>query len=132
MLDSNILFSAFYLQSSEIAEMVKFIKNNHTIVLCECIIKDTKYNFHKKYPDKFNKLEEYLKYVYDEIFIIDNFNVDNYPKIRDIDDIEILAAAIEADVDLLITGDNDFYEIKILKPRILKPRQFIDEFINKL
>jgi predicted nucleic acid-binding protein len=50
--------------------------------------------------------------------------------IKDIKDLPVLVAAIEAQVDILITGDTDFDDVKIDKPRIMKPRQFQDEYIN--
>jgi predicted nucleic acid-binding protein len=57
-------------------------------------------------------------------------NTSLYPKIRDIDDFPVLVAAIESNVDILITGDKDFDEIKIDRPRIMKPRKFADEYMN--
>jgi predicted nucleic acid-binding protein len=41
-----------------------------------------------------------------------------------------LAAAIESNVDILITGDKDFDEIIIDRPKIMKPGKFVDEYIN--
>jgi predicted nucleic acid-binding protein len=63
-------------------------------------------------------------------FDLGEMNISLYPKIRDIDDFPILAAAIESNVDILITGDKDFDEIIIDRPRIMKPRKFADEYIN--
>ena len=37
--------------------------------------------------------------------------------------------AIEAKVDILITGDKDFDDLNLEKPKILKPRKYIDEYI---
>ena len=130
MLDSNVLFSAFYLKDSAIANMVKFIKTNHTIVLCNCIITETKENFLEKYPDKYQKLDEYLDSIYDELYDLENIDLKKYPNIRDIDDIEILATAIETNVDILITGDTDFHTVYINKPNILTPKQFRDKYIK--
>ena len=44
---------------------------------------------------------------------------DNMPKMRDIKDMPILAAAIESDADYLVTGDKDFFAIDIEKPVVL-------------
>jgi predicted nucleic acid-binding protein len=40
-----------------------------------------------------------------------------------------LANAIESKVDILITGDKDFDEIIIERPKIINPRKYIDEYI---
>jgi predicted nucleic acid-binding protein len=57
-----------------------------------------------------------------------------YPQVRDKDDIPLLASAIEAEAeaeaDIFITGDKDFDEIKITKPRIMKPRNYIEEYME--
>ena len=57
-------------------------------------------------------------------------NYDNYPQIRDIDDMPLLAHAIEAKVDILITGDKDFDDIIIETPKIIKPRQYIEKYLR--
>ncbi|MDR2485326.1 MAG: hypothetical protein LBD55_08025 [Treponema sp.] len=43
---------------------------------------------------------------------------------------QILAFAIEANIDVLITGDKDFDEIKIQKPKTMKARNYIDEYMK--
>ena len=53
-----------------------------------------------------------------------------YPQIRDINDIPILANAIESRTDILITGDKDFQNIKLTKPQIMTPRKYFDKYIN--
>ena len=49
---------------------------------------------------------------------------ENMPDIRDEKDKPILAAAITADVDVLITGDGDFSDVEIERPEILSPAEF--------
>ena len=45
-------------------------------------------------------------------------------KIRDADNRPILRAAIEAGADILLTGDKDFLESSVTKPRIMTVAQF--------
>jgi predicted nucleic acid-binding protein len=52
--------------------------------------------------------------------------VDEEINIRDIDDRPILRAAIEANSDVLITGDKDLLESGITHPRIVTAAQFIN------
>ena len=49
-----------------------------------------------------------------------------YPKIRDIKDLPVLASAILSDSDILITGDKDFEDVKIDKPLIFTPTKYFD------
>ena len=53
-----------------------------------------------------------------------------YPDIRDMDDLPVLANAMESNIDLLVTGDKDFDDIIIEKPKIMKPRKYTDEYIK--
>lgn len=46
--------------------------------------------------------------------------------IRDITDRPILRAALHAKADVLITGDKDFIESNITKPRIMTAAEFAD------
>lgn len=48
-------------------------------------------------------------------------------EIRDLMDYPILYTAIIEDVDILITGDKDFFEIEIEKPEIMTPSEFIEK-----
>jgi predicted nucleic acid-binding protein len=64
-------------------------------------------------------------------FELEEKSISEYPKIRDVNDFPVLIMAIESGVDLLITGDKDFDEITIDRPKILNPRKFMDEYMNE-
>ena len=131
MIDANIIFSAFYYPKSRIALMVNYVRNNHILVISEYVINELLDAIEDKNPDDVSKVEELIYSIADEVFTFDCIDKNKYPYIRDIDDIEVLANAIESRVDILITGDTDFDEVKIDKPRIMKPRQFQDEFMEE-
>ena len=42
----------------------------------------------------------------------------------------ILASAIEAEVNILVTGDKDFSEIKMESLQIIKPAKYIQEYMH--
>jgi len=48
------------------------------------------------------------------------------PSVRDAKDEPVLASAIHADVDILITGDKDFSAVQIDRPVILTPAAFLE------
>ena len=129
MLDANVLFSALLSKTSITARMVGYIKDNHTIVICLYALEEVVRGFHKKFPEKVQNMHEDLGLLPYEFVHFNNFDQTKYPIIKDIDDLPILANAIEAGVDILITGDTDFDDVEIDKPRIMKPRQFLDEYM---
>ena len=47
-------------------------------------------------------------------------------KVRDADDRSILRAAIEANADVLLTGDKDFLESGLKNPMIMTPAAFLN------
>ena len=48
-------------------------------------------------------------------------------KIRDINDRPILRAAINSGADILLTGDKDFIESGIYKPKVMTAAEFVDK-----
>jgi predicted nucleic acid-binding protein len=77
-----------------------------------------------------SNLRKFIKRLKYELVDVEIINYKKYPNIRDIDDLPVLANAIESKVDLLITGDKDFDDVMIDKPKILKPRMYLDEYMK--
>ena len=131
MVDANIIISAGLFPESIVGKTLHNITKNESLVLCKHTLEELSEVFHNKFPDRkkyFHKFIDELKYELVDIQIKDN---GKYPQIRDIDDLPLLASAIESKVDLLITGDKDFEEINIEKPKIMKPREYTEKFINQ-
>ncbi|MGI6145748.1 MAG: hypothetical protein ACOYED_08300 [Peptococcia bacterium] len=42
--------------------------------------------------------------------------------------IPILVTALLSDVDILITGDKDFFDVDIDRPEILTPREYLEKY----
>lgn len=57
-----------------------------------------------------------------------DINSASYPNIRDKEDLPIFVSALLSDVDILITGDKDFFELEINKPEIISPRDYLDRY----
>jgi len=129
MIDANVLYSALYKPNSIVAKIVEHIIDNHTLIISKYTISEAETKFIEEYPYMFLELNLLLKSLPDEVFELKSIDKKKYPPMRDIKDIPVLAAAIESKVDIFITGDKDFDDVKIEHPRILKPRQYSDEFM---
>jgi len=129
MIDANVIISAFFYPNSIISRMVKHIILNHSLVLCKYNLLEVEASFLKKFPDLLPEIKYFLYNLPHSYYDLKYIDESKYPTIRDPKDIPVLANAIEAQVDILITGDKDFEDVKIDKPRILKPRQYQDEFM---
>jgi len=53
---------------------------------------------------------------------------DRTPEMRDENDRPILQAAIDAEVDAILTGDKDFHVLDIEHPLILSPADFLEHY----
>ena len=129
MVNSNVIYSAFFFPDKKISSMITHIKINHELVLCQYIINETCDVVGREANHLVNSMLLFIENLADEVFHIVSYDPGQYPKIRDSKDLEILVCAIESGVDILISGDNDFSEVVIKKPRIMKPSQYMSEFM---
>jgi len=69
-----------------------------------------------------------LKMSYDLVYTPEEMDKTLF-NIRDSKDYPVLYTAIIEDVDVLVTGDKDFVDIKIDRPEILTPAAFISKYM---
>ncbi|GHT91727.1 hypothetical protein FACS1894140_2770 [Spirochaetia bacterium] len=130
MVDANILISAILFPQSTVTKVLRHIVSNHILMLSQYTIDETKKVFTKKFPHRIDEMNKFMEKIPYKLFFLNEIDNEKYPNIRDIDDLPVLANAIESNVDLLVTGDKDFDEIMIKKPKIIKPRKYIDEYMK--
>lgn len=130
MIDTNVLLSAAVFPSPLLTSLFENVTTNHTLVLCSYVIDEIHEVFERKFSSKMMFLDEFLsKLSYDFIYTPTDINPETYPEIRDKHDLPILVSALIAGVDLIITGDKDFFDIKASKdelPLVLTPREFME------
>ena len=130
MVDSNVIISAALFPESAISKALFHIAKNHKLVLCQHILDELSNVFKKKFPKREEHLHNFVMKLKYELVEKNIKDLKNYPPIRDKHDIPVLANAIEAKVNILITGDKDFEEIEIETPKIIKPVKYIQEYMN--
>jgi len=132
MVDANIIVSAILFPKSVIANLLNHLTGNYSLVLSKYTIYEVEDVFNEKFPHRIVEMKEFLQELPYELFTLNKTKTKNknYPNIRDIDDLPVLANAIESKVDVLITGDKDFDEIIIKTPEIMKPREYIEKYMK--
>jgi putative PIN family toxin of toxin-antitoxin system len=130
MADANIIVSAILFPESIIANVLKHLIDNYSLVLSKYTIYEIEDVFNEKFRHRITEMKEFFQKTPYELFTLNKINNKKYPNMRDIDDLPVLANAIESKVDLLITGDKDFDDIKIERPKIIKPRKYLDEYMK--
>ncbi len=107
--------------------MFKHILECHVPVICTYTIKESYKVFERKFPNKVYALDTFYEDIDCEYFSTpEKLQPSEFPDIRDINDLPILASAILSDADILLTGDKDFDEIKIKKPLVLSPSRYYE------
>lgn len=129
LVDTNILISAaLFPNSIPFKAYVKAVSFPHHAIVCEQNIDEMKRVFYRKFPVRIEALDRFLAaalLVLDVVPVPDEED-SKEDLIRDCLDRPILRAAIQADVDILLTGDNDFLESGIRIPKIMTPAQFMN------
>ena len=129
MIDTNVLISAFVLSSSHLMRMVDIIAEYHTIVLPTYVIDELKRVTIKKFSKQYDLLESFLQELpFELVYTPEKIDKSKYPNIRDIKDLPILVSAMIEDVDVLISGDEDFASIEIERPEIMTPKKFVIKY----
>jgi putative PIN family toxin of toxin-antitoxin system len=129
--DTNILVSAILFPKSKVADSLSIVLKEHSLVICQYSIEELEEVFKNKFPERFESLYKFLdELTFELVSIPKNIDYSKYPNIRDKNDLPILVSAILSKSDILLTGDKDFEDIKIEKPRIMKPVDFMIQYKN--
>ena len=127
MTDTNILLSALVFNSAKMADLIEYVAEKHTLVICSYVIDEFRDIVTRKSSTYKQGLDVFLSKLSFEMAYTPAWQ-SNMPDIRDEKDKPVLASAITADVDILITGDKDFSEVEIERPEILTPSVFWERY----
>lgn len=128
MIDTNILLSALVFRSTKMADMIDYIVEKHTLVICSYVIEEFKNVVTRKSLKYKNVIDVFLSKLSFEMVYTPEWK-EGMPTLRDEKDKPILASAITADVDMLITGDKDFLDVDIERPEIMTPSEFLEQYV---
>jgi len=128
LIDTNILISAaLNCGSTPYKAFVKAVSFPNHGMVCEQNIDEMRRIFNRKFPAKVAAFESFLSVALMTLEVVPTPDLENEQesKIRDIKDRAILRAAIEANADLLLTGDKDFLESGVEHPRAVTAAEFL-------
>jgi predicted nucleic acid-binding protein len=96
-------------------------------VICDQNVDELRKVFNRKFPTKIHLLDRFLAIALTVLTLIETpvNEFEQEKAIRDVKDRPILRAAINAGVDILLTGDKDFLEADIDKPKTLTASEFL-------
>lgn len=129
LVDSNILISAaLNAKGTPYKAFLKAVTYPNKGVICSQNLAELRKIFYKKFPNKIGLLEQFLSIALlaMEVIPIPCDAMDEESLVRDKADRPILRAAIAENVDVIITGDKDFLESGIRKPKIMTASEFLN------
>ena len=128
MVDTNVLISLLMFSSKKMNQMMECIFTEHQLVLSSYIVEKLKDVVRKKFAGKAGVVDTLLaKMNYEYVYTPDILDETLF-EIRDVKDYPVLYTAILEDVDILVTGDNDFSDVDVEKPEILTLTEFVERY----
>lgn len=132
LIDTNVLISAALNPNSVPSQAYqKAASYPNRGLICEQNVDELKRIFNKKFPNRLAALDKFLSTALLTLELVptpsDEMAAESL--IRDVKDRPILRAAIEAQADVLLTGDKDFLESGVEHPAIMTPAEFVNSHI---
>ncbi|MCM1181761.1 MAG: putative toxin-antitoxin system toxin component, PIN family [Roseburia sp.] len=128
MVDTNVLISLLVFSGKKMNRMMECIFTEHQLVLSSYIVEELKDVVRRKFADKAGIVDTLLaKMNYEYVYTPDILDETLF-EIRDVKDYPVLYTAILEDVDIFVTGDNDFSDVDVEKPEILTPTEFVERY----
>ena len=108
MLDCNILRSAALFPGGKSALFVEALISAYPVLICSFSMEELARVVARKFPGKGGVIETYIASSGITVFPTpDDIRMDGMPEMRDPEDYPILRSAMDAGVDVLLSGDND-------------------------
>lgn len=126
LLDTNVIVSAVTTRGL-CADVFRAVLAAHELVICPQVLQEVRRILSMKFGVPEQLIAEYLELIGQEAILADPEEPPDLP-IHDRDDAEIVAAAISARVQVLVTGDHDLQSLQSIgQVRIISPREFWEE-----
>jgi predicted nucleic acid-binding protein len=122
LIDTNILFSALLYPNGTPGRALIHVSEMQHLILSDYNISELKEVFGMKVPDKAEAIDVLL---HNLVFECVRAPISPDKRIDDPKDAPVLGAALVADVDILITGDNHFRNIRLKKPRVMSAAEYL-------
>jgi len=123
--DTNVLVAAFVTEGICSKILTRGRKKQSYLIACPILLQEFDRVLIKKFSTTRNEARNALQIVSEAIHSVVHPSQSVQSVCRDPDDDAILACALEARADYLVTGDVDLLELKVFKEiRIVTPRDF--------
>jgi len=123
LLDTNVLASATATRGL-CADVLREVLAEHELVICPQIITELRRILREKFGIPTDIINDFIWLIQQNAIHASSKHLPDV-KLKDLDDLGILAAAQDGSAKILVTGDKELQELgEITGIRILSPRQF--------
>jgi putative PIN family toxin of toxin-antitoxin system len=123
-LDSNVLISAFTTEGVS-STLFDGLNLDHHIIVSPLVLSEFERILIQKFGVNPTDVQSYVRDIAANSEVIDPPYAREYA-VRDPDDVDILAAALKGNADVLVTGDKDLLDMPNPPIPILRPRTLYD------
>jgi len=129
-IDTNILISAVLSEKSISAKVLRYVIEEHELVICSFTLTEASKVIERKFPNRLSQWDKFLTSLEFELaYTPSDLSLVEAPPIRDIADLPILVSAIVVQPDFLVTGDYDFHTPEIQEYfTVVTPADFLRSF----
>ena len=128
MVDTNVLVSALLFPSPNMNSLMYKLTTDYQLVISSFVVDELIEVTKRKFADKASVVDKLFSQLPYELVYTPVEPPEGLYNIRDIKDYPVLYTAIIEDVDVLVTGDDDFFDFEIEKPEIIKPADFLKKY----
>ena len=113
-IDSNIVISAIVYDRNELDVIDDLKRKGHQLVITDHVHEEIFRTMLEKFPEYLSVIDEFILISRMETVPAKNYidSIDQYDMVRDKHDRHVLAAAVAAKCELIITGDKDLLVLK--------------------
>jgi putative PIN family toxin of toxin-antitoxin system len=133
MIDTNVIISAALFPNDRIKRFLSALSTEHNLLICSYSLQEAMQVTIRKYPRDLKFWQEFFRNLkYTITYTPEGDDIDKILggiSVRDKMDNPILASAIFADADILVTGDKDFAGLPVERPEIMTINQFTEKYL---
>ncbi len=124
--DTNVIVSAVTTRGL-CADVFRAVLSDHDLVTCRKVLDEVRQILRSKFSAPAELVSEYIELLSHDTLIAEPEGTPVI-SIRDREDVEIVAAAIAAGVQVLVTDDAELHRLRLVQGvKILSPRAFWEE-----
>lgn len=125
LIDTNVWYSAV-LYNRDPEKLIRYCLGNCQVIISEYILDELFALLKLKVAAPYRWRNALRRQLEERCLVVD-ISQAGAQEVRDIKDIPVMQAAIVAEVDIVISGDEDLLELSSTKPKVLNTQQFLKE-----